>query len=876
VERSLAMLTAQYEKAGTDCDHLEDELNCSLPSGLAVPPPMEQLNNASRVEESVRLARELRARKEQLERLVQKNTFPSNCNELPGEPRREGGRRKETNVAGGQYGVTSGGSQYGVGAGGQFGASTTGGGQFSASQQLIRLQHQVTKLSGELDRLSGLPVSHPVLQTSHPAGPTSSTTANAVQSPQPQMRPSQGCCTAQLQTLSLSLNQVYAALWGLQRELTRTSERVAALEEGGQASSRQGRPASRESLMSSVTRREEWPAGGGEVIWPGVGGTEQSFSAPGFQHMSSSPSRQNSGADWGGNVPPWPPHPPTLPPDHHLSPFPSRDLWNSLQASPGFSPLHPSSMQLHPPPPLHPSLSLFPGAFPQERDSGVSSGALNNQVSPGVRANNYYDNFRSYSRQNRLSGGAPVNLRGDGEPANNLPSSRPRRKYKINREQNREQSRGDPTLAANTYTSPTLESGPSVDNLTKNIYSQVGSLISAQARTPASLARLLHSLTLLGNQDSRLHQDSRLQANANPQETVETSSFTSEEESRGPRRGGGSARAKASTKRLPTTLQTQAAFPVVTSAFEGSSSEQLADPGLQLGWGQAQGWNHSPPQLSRQGSGGAPSGGGVAVPKNQQKQMMSRERDVRRMPGWRDRLLPRNMQGEARDEDTLGLAGLQGLPHPHPHHDQDGFINIQLELPVGERAEEGEGASVHHSLSDMAEAELAEADQGAIQSGEEEGREEAPQHYHLPEGVFPVRDSEPGRPMVFTGGAMAGGRSERVNLGNNLVGVGAAGCLERSGVSNNLDRGAAMSSNVGPCRESNISNRGEGDSRVERASVDRDRMAGLDRVPSRLPSDVELRQRAAEEEEAVSSIVEEVLASSPELAGDDSRLRPPQ
>ena len=37
------------------------------------------------------------------------------------------------------------------------------------------------------------------------------------------------------------------------------------------------------------------------------------------------------------------------------------------------------------------------------------------------------------------------------------------------------------------------------------------------------------------------------------------------------------------------------------------------------------------------------------------------------------------------------------------------------------------------SLSDMAEAELAEADQGAIQSGEEEGREEAPQHYLLPE-----------------------------------------------------------------------------------------------------------------------------------------------
>ena len=187
----------------------------------------------------------------------------------------------------------------------------------------------MTKLSGELDRLSGLPVHHPPVtqQASHPA-PTSIT--NTV-SPQPQPRRNQGCCTAQLQTLSLSLNQVYAALWGLQRELTRTSERVSVLEEGREGSSRQGRPASRESLMSSVTRREEWPTAGGEVIWPGVGGNDQSFSAPGFHHMSSSPSRPNPGGEWGGNIPPWPSHHPTLPPDHHLSPFPSRDLWNSLQ-----------------------------------------------------------------------------------------------------------------------------------------------------------------------------------------------------------------------------------------------------------------------------------------------------------------------------------------------------------------------------------------------------------------------------------------------------------------------------------------------------------------------------------------------------------------
>ena len=42
-----------------------------------------------------------------------------------------------------------------------------------------------------------------------------------------------------------------------------------------------------------------------------------------------------------------------------------------------------------------------------ESESGVStntgSGALNNTVPPGMRANNYWDNFRSFSRQNRLS-----------------------------------------------------------------------------------------------------------------------------------------------------------------------------------------------------------------------------------------------------------------------------------------------------------------------------------------------------------------------------------------------------------------------------------------------------------------------------------------
>ena len=206
------------------------------------------------------------------------------------------------------------------------------------------------------------------------------------------------------------------------------------------------------------------------------------------------------------------------------------------------------------------------------------------QVSPGVRANNYYDNFRSYSRQNRLSGSgplaAPANLRQEEGQANNLPlaSGRPRRKYKINREQNRDAGQGgrrreeqaepepDLVLAANTYSSPTggQEHGGSVESLTKNIYSQVGSLISSQARTPSSLARLLHSLTLLGLRE---------EGGARKEET---SSFTSEDtETRGPR---SRRHHQQQQQQLPLAFP-----PVPNSAFDLSSSEQLAEPRLYPG-----------------------------------------------------------------------------------------------------------------------------------------------------------------------------------------------------------------------------------------------------------------------------------------------------
>ena len=73
-----------------------------------------------------------------------------------------------------------------------------------------------------------------------------------------------------------------------------------------------------------------------------------------------------------------------------------------------------------------------------------------------------------------------------------------------------------------------------------------------------------------------------------------------------------------------------------------------------------------------------------------------------------------------------------------------------------------------------------------------------------------------------------------VNLGNNLVGVGAGAvaCLERSGMAvggSNMDRGAAASSNVGPVREGSIMGEGERINGLDRTTADRDRMAGLDR-----------------------------------------------
>ena len=41
---------------------------------------------------------------------------------------------------------------------------------------------------------------------------------------------------------------------------------------------------------------------------------------------------------------------------------------------------------------------LMTAAVTTGSESGMSTGALNNTVPPGIRANNYWDNFRSFSK----------------------------------------------------------------------------------------------------------------------------------------------------------------------------------------------------------------------------------------------------------------------------------------------------------------------------------------------------------------------------------------------------------------------------------------------------------------------------------------------
>ena len=502
MERNLAMLTAQYEKTSQDEDTLELSpghimANNSLDSGhdaleQAMPPAMSILNNSS---DTVKLARELRIKRDLLEELMKKNVFPGNSvneSSIVGQSQVTMTRVKDNNrvsASRGSFPISS--SRDPMYTGASQSSLLDHHDLTNPGQQLSRLQDQVNKLKQELERLS--------MSTSAP--PSSCNNTEQLSSP--------AVTASQLSQLSVSVNQLYSGLWSLQREVGHLSERMTALEAGANRD--------QESLPSSRDdNTDPWP--------------QNNYNIPPPNNVVE------------------PLQPPAWDPHHHFSPYPSRELWNSLQASPGFNN------------PLHLGVGMFPPNFHiSETDSGVSSGALNNQVSPGVRANNYYDNFRSFSRQNRLS--APVIPSSSGhqssssvsvnpllqhqsnteQTANNANNSsnngtRPRRKYKINREQNRDSSvrpseqsnlrrrpteGANPVLAVNTYNSPTSDSNNATDSLTKNIYSQVGALIQQNDQAPELLARLLQDLTRLGQQAASVN-------NMNL-DTVDSSSLTSED-----------------------------------------------------------------------------------------------------------------------------------------------------------------------------------------------------------------------------------------------------------------------------------------------------------------------------------------------------------
>jgi len=604
MERNLALLTAQYEKTSQDEDPLElspghilannslernldpvdagetrpgvrNGLNKSSDTLDTMPPAMSILNNSS---DTVKLARELRHKRDQLEELMKKNVFSTGVNESFDNSRNQI-RVKDNN----RYGDTNRASLSDV-LNRDLSSRNLGPildqaphqGYSSSEDQVARLQEQVDKLKLALERLT--------LSSSMSQVPTNTCNSN--------IQSNETVTASQLSQLSVSINQLYSGMFALQRDVSYLTERLSSMETRATG-------VRRESVQSS---HEDNP----------------------------DPLERHTSGDWTGGHPntvhqqSWDPH-------HHFSPYPSRELWNSLQQSPGFNN------------PLHLGVGMFPPNFHvSETDSGVSSGALNNQVSPGIRANNYYDNFRSFSRQNRLSApplasaasAVPLQHQSNAEQtANNANNSgtKPRRKYKINREQNRDSSnRGtseqsnlrrrtegaNPVLAANTYTSPT--SDPATDSLTKNIYSQVGALIQQNDRAPELLARLLQDLTLLG-------QDANRDGNNMNLDTADTSSFTSED-TRDTRDSdynrhlprSSHSRSKVAGKRLTSGPQSGFAAPVVSQTHSHFENDQCIVSGAN---GASSLWSGS-----NNGNNGN-NGASVAVPKNQQKNLISRERD---------------------------------------------------------------------------------------------------------------------------------------------------------------------------------------------------------------------------------------------------------
>jgi len=387
----------------------------------------------------------------------------------------------------------------------------------------------------------------------------------------------------QIQQLTSSINQYFQTLLGVQKDVGALQRTVDSMQRDWQQQEQQQQPrraaAERPVAAAAVARRAS------------------SIS----RNSNANETHGDRGARPQGSVDPWPPLVPSL-----------GDLWDDLTQPEVVDPWPQESgaAAWH-----HPDSSLV------SMPAGV---ALNNQVpAPEARANNYWDNFRSFSRQNRLSAAAvgmtpPVasqsdnqqqeeeaangtaatvaatlptqqgpnvaqvtpRLQASGQPSGGASAtvgqwssyanataghsmqgrqatvepqqvsgafggqlgasspSRPRRKQKINREQNRESPEVEVSTATSrnvvsasaTATSTTsamvhpmpqpsrrlqqpdsstewqhpqqgasnlgqAEANPAaVDSLTRSIFSQIGNIVSQNEQNPDRLARIYHNL----------------------------------------------------------------------------------------------------------------------------------------------------------------------------------------------------------------------------------------------------------------------------------------------------------------------------------------------------------------------------------------------
>ncbi|KAF4522382.1 hypothetical protein B566_EDAN012964 [Ephemera danica] len=205
----------------------------------------------------------------------------------------------------------------------------------------------------------------------------------------------------QQQQLMLSLSQCCHMLWMQHRELAalhatvqNLQERVACAERFGLAAAAVGATAGhpentqapppavthqplKVSLSTGVFPGSDQAAAAGATATPTASGVSSAHSLPNL-------------CDGPLSLPQAPTSPYMLPPPH-----PTQYAWMA-------------------PPPHHNARSPTTAASPG--NSGLPSllrhgppVTLNNQVPPGIRANNYWDNFRSYSRQNLLSASTKSN-----------------------------------------------------------------------------------------------------------------------------------------------------------------------------------------------------------------------------------------------------------------------------------------------------------------------------------------------------------------------------------------------------------------------------------------------------------------------------------